>query len=294
MRIFIVDAFTKRPFSGNPAGVVLLGAGQPFPSEPFMQGLASELRHSETVFVRPLLERHFHLRYFTAVEEVPLCGHATIAAFTALRHAWMLSLGGCQAQTAAGQLDLDVEGDTVWMDMARPRKLHQFEKPHTTELLEACGLSKSDADPHLPAVIVDAGLPDILLAVKNSEALEDARMDSTRMTALSQRYGVVGFHLFTCDSAGHTARCRNFAPILGIEEESATGTANAALTYHLHLEGRIPLEKESVFLQGESMGKPSEVRSRIHGSAGALKIRIGGAGAMVLESTLLFQQSRIR
>lgn len=293
MRIFIVDAFTHRPFSGNPAGVVLLDAGQPFPSESFMRGLASELRHSETVFVRPLSDRRFHLRYFTAVEEVPLCGHATIAAFTALRDARSLALGGCKAQTAAGLLDLDVEGDAVWMDMATPRKLHQFERSETTELLEVCGLSEADADPHLSAVIVDAGLPDILLAVKDSEALERARIDSTRMTDLSRRYGVVGFHLFTCASGGHTARCRNFAPLLGIEEESATGTANAALTYHLHLEGRIPVEKESAFLQGESMGKPSEVRSRIHGSPRALKIRIGGAGAMVLESTLLFPPHQI-
>ena len=76
MQLFIVDAFTAEPFHGNPAGVVLLSMQEPPPPVRFMQQLAAELRHSETVFVQPTGPRDFTLRYFTPAEEAALCGHA--------------------------------------------------------------------------------------------------------------------------------------------------------------------------------------------------------------------------
>ena len=78
MRYYIVDAFTDRPFGGNPAGVVLLGE-EAFPDESLMIKVAAELRYSETAFVQRLSATEYHLRYFTPKAEVELCGHATIA-----------------------------------------------------------------------------------------------------------------------------------------------------------------------------------------------------------------------
>ena len=86
MRYYIVDAFTDRPFGGNPAGVVLLGE-EAFPDESLMIKIAAELRFSETAFVRytqanKQSDNHAftaHVRYFTPKAEVELCGHATIA-----------------------------------------------------------------------------------------------------------------------------------------------------------------------------------------------------------------------
>ena len=80
MRYFIVDAFTDRPFGGNPAGVVLL-EGDTFPSEEMMRRIAAELRYSETAFIRRHSAQEFTIRYFTPKAEVELCGHATIASF---------------------------------------------------------------------------------------------------------------------------------------------------------------------------------------------------------------------
>ncbi|WP_073256423.1 PhzF family phenazine biosynthesis protein [Cryptosporangium aurantiacum] len=81
MRIRIIDAFTDRPFAGNPAGVCLLGSGD-WPSELWMQEVAAELNLSETAFARPLGggEERWALRWFTPAVEVNLCGHATLAA----------------------------------------------------------------------------------------------------------------------------------------------------------------------------------------------------------------------
>ena len=65
MQLYVVDAFTTQRFSGNQAGVALLSPGEDFPAGEVMRALAGELKHSETVFVKPLEGGGFHLRYFT-------------------------------------------------------------------------------------------------------------------------------------------------------------------------------------------------------------------------------------
>jgi PhzF family phenazine biosynthesis protein len=83
MRMLVVDAFTDRPFAGNPAGVCLLERA----ADPgWMQRVAAEMKHSETAFVRPIEgpDADYELRWFTPVTEVALCGHATLASAHAL------------------------------------------------------------------------------------------------------------------------------------------------------------------------------------------------------------------
>ena len=110
MRLFIVDAFAKRRFAGNQAGVALLPAGEDFPEPGFMQALAAELRHSETAFVKRLGPDRFRLRYFTPEGEVDLCGHATIGTFSVLG-----AIGKLVAQSAEA-LGMKVIGYDPAMD----------------------------------------------------------------------------------------------------------------------------------------------------------------------------------
>jgi len=86
MRFLIVDAFSKRLFGGNPAGIVILPKGLDFPSDETMVKTAAELRYSETAFVSIMGDNEFRTRYFTPAAEVALCGHATVGAFCALAH----------------------------------------------------------------------------------------------------------------------------------------------------------------------------------------------------------------
>jgi PhzF family phenazine biosynthesis protein len=87
-RLFIVDAFAPKPFSGNPAGVLFLD-DDPFPSDSVLLRVAQEVNLAETAFFRRLPGKgHYHLRWFTPQNEINLCGHATLAsafvAFTCL------------------------------------------------------------------------------------------------------------------------------------------------------------------------------------------------------------------
>ena len=283
MELYVVDAFTTRRFSGNQAGVALL-AGD-FPAEEFMQALAGELKHSETAFVRQTGPGRFHIRYFTPAGEVDLCGHATIAAFTVLRERGVLAPGAAELTTRAGALEIEVEADAVWMDMAPPAEGRGFSQDEQAELYAAYGLSLDHRPAGLEAQAVSTGLCDILLPVDGPAALDGAVQDAQAVTRLSRRYGVVGVHMF-CRGAAAAARCRNFAPLYGIPEEAATGTSNGALTYYLYRRGLITPGAENRFVQGEAMGKPSEILTRLTDKDG-VRVRVGGRAVVTLSCRLM-------
>ena len=135
------------------------------------------------------------------------------------------------------------------------------------------------------AKVVSTGLADILLPV-TAQALDKAVQDRAEVLRLSEYYDVVGFHLF-CPDEKNTARCRNFAPRYDIDEEAATGTSNGALTWLLYEAGRIREEEENSFLQGEAMGKPSLIRSRLTMEEDKPRIRVGGPAVVNLKLELL-------
>ena len=103
--------------------------------------------------------------------------------------------------------------------------------------------------------------------------------------ALSKKYDVTGVHMF-CLGDDCTAYCSNYAPLYDIPEECATGTSNGALTYYLYLRGDVKPERENVFLQGEHMSRPSEIRSFLYEKDGAVTVRIGGSAVMSLDCEL--------
>ncbi len=288
MRFYVADAFTARPFSGNQAGVVPLGAG-PFPEEALMRALAGELKHSETAFVRRTGEQSFHIRYFTPAEEVDLCGHATVAAFTVLRQTGEIPAGRYALHTRSGDLEVSVEPEAVWMDMAPPEEGRTFSWEEQAELYAAYGLTLADRPEGLEPQAVSTGLLDILLPVRDITVLNRARQDEAEVCRLSERYGVVGVHMFCPKTEGlwEGACCRNFAPLYAIPEEAATGTSNGALTFYLYRRGLISPGRENSFLQGMAMGKPSEILSRLSEESGAVRVRIGGRAVLTLWGEVL-------
>ena len=276
MKYYIVDAFTRQCFGGNPAGVVLLG-DTPFPEDALMLQIAAELRYSETAFVRQLADKEFHLRYFTPKAEVNLCGHATIASFFLLHHEGLAS-GTCLCHTMAGDLSV-VADDHVMMQMATPRIVRTLD--HSEALYDALGVN--GYRPSLPVQIVSTGLPDFMIPLPDDATLQALTPDMDAITALTRQYEAVSFHVFAFAQDGHTAHVRDFAPLFGVPEESATGTANAALTYYLQQCGCLGPEAECTFVQGEAMGRPSVVATRIQKDG---TLFVGGTAAIVAQGAL--------
>ena len=276
MKYYIVDAFTDQPFGGNPAGVVLLDVNS-FPSETRMLQIAAELRYSETAFVRRDSEKEFTVRYFTPMAEVDLCGHATIASF-ALMHQVLGITGQCLCHAKAGDIHVEA-GPRVLMQMTPSEILKTIED--TEEVYRALGIC--DYTPTLPVMIVSTGLPDFMIQVGDVETLNRLPLDMNAISAVTEKHNAVSFHVFAFGIDDHTAHVRDFGPLYGVPEESATGTANASLTHYLQQNGCIPPTGDFSFLQGEAMGRPSVVATRLTPDG---TIYVGGTATVVAEGEL--------
>lgn len=276
MRYFVVDAFTDLPFGGNPAGVVLLDSDQ-FPEDKLMLQIAAELRYSETAFIRRHSEKEFTIRYFTPKAEVELCGHATIASFYLLNHEGLAS-GTCLCHTLAGDLRIEA-GERVMMQMAMPRIMATVEE--TEEIYKALGVS--NYQPTMSVQIAYSGLPDLMIPLPDVDTLQALKPDMEAITAITKKYDAVSFHVFAFANDGYTAHVRDFAPLYGVPEESATGTANAALTFYLQHNGCLGAEADGSFMQGEAMGRPSVVATQIRKDG---TIYVGGTAAIVAKGEL--------
>lgn len=268
MKYFTVDAFANEPFGGNPAGVVLLEKESNFPEDDTMRKISAEMRYSETAFVKQNGPSEFTVRYFTPAAEVELCGHATIASFSVLREEHIVQEGTtCINHTKAGDLEISV-GKKILMEMATPEIVGEIGDIGCLEKI----MNGKKAE-KLPVQIVSTGLPDIIFPVASVEELNALAPDMDALSIFSAEMKVVGVHAFALSNDGYTAHVRNFAPLYDIPEESATGTANAALTYYLYKQEIISADANCSFMQGESMQRPSIVETEINGGN---KVYVGG------------------
>ena len=333
MKLYIADAFTDKVFGGNPAGVVILDDVAGFPDAEAMRLTAAELRYSETAFIKRLSDGVFNIRYFTPADEVDLCGHATIASFHCLREAGLVKSGTAVLnKTLAGDLNIVVSSDSILMDMATPEFIDDIKDVSAMkELYEIMGIDYEANIPVLEAQcvanggdgsglkpeMISTGLPDIMMPVASREQLAAITPDFPALAELSKKYNVVGVHAFTLDGGKYrggsakggsdeiTAFCRNFAPLYDIDEEAATGTSNGALTYYLlrnqvvepdgagGASGTGSACADCLFIQGEAMERPSQIRSHITlsdavgaGGAGNVKIQVGGSAVILAEGEI--------
>lgn len=223
MRIRIVDAFTDRPFTGNPAGVLLLDAAG-FPEDRWMLQVAAELNLSETAFAHPLdgadADADWALRWFTPATEVGLCGHATLATAHVLRTTGAAPGGTVRFRTRAGVLPAVTHGDgTTTLDFpAAP--LTPAEPPDG--LAEALGAR--------PLTVLDTGpdCGDLLVEVAGEAEVRALRPDFAALARVSER-GVIATAAAAAPGGGYDFVSRGFFPAIGIDEDPVTGSAHTAL-----------------------------------------------------------------
>ena len=285
MKIFVCDAFSSKIFKGNQAGVVILEENENYPRETLMKNIAAELKHSETAFVKKIDNEKFKIRYFTPTEEVELCGHATISVFSVLRELKLISSSKNTAETLAGSLEIIVDKDFIWMDMASPKIKYIFNLDEIKEIYSAFNFDITQTPKNLIPKIVNTGLSDIIIPIENKEILDSFIMNKEKVIELSKKYKVIGAHLFALDKDKKvTAFCRNIAPLVGIDEECATGTSNGALTHYLKDYNIISTQDMNTFIQGETMGRASTILSRY--KEDGMTIQIGGNAVISFECKL--------
>lgn len=277
VEVYTLNAFAKGERGGNPAGVVLDAAALDAAE---MQLIAKEVGFSETAFMEKSTVADYRIRYFTPANEVDLCGHATIAAF-GLTHSLGMAEAGTSytIETKAGVLDVDISVDgLVYLSQALPQF---FERISAEEIAPSLEVDAEDLETGLPIQIVSTGLRDILIPIRSRTLLNKVQPDMDAITAISKKYDVVGYHLFTLDTPDDAAaECRNFAPLYDIPEESATGTSNGALLSYLYKYGQRTLREvqDVTFRQGYSMNCPSEIKAglRLSGDGEINQVRVGG------------------
>lgn len=272
-------AFPGGPGGGNPAGVVL---DPPDLDDAALTRIAVRLNPlSETAFVRPPRDGVHLVRYFAPGGEVPLCGHATAAAFAALALAGRL--GELPASVASrapggsvtGRVEREGDGVVVWMDMPVSERVGAAPDPDA--LADALGLPREVLASRPPAAIEDVGIRVAILPLADLAALDAMRPDFPRLKALGGPLGITVFYPFVYDHASARVRARSFAPAVDIDEDPATGTATASLGAYLAREGLVEESAELRVRQGEAMGRPSELRLRIeHRDRRPRRIRVGG------------------
>ena len=279
-----VDAFSAAGQGGNPAGVLVdaegLGTEQ-------MQAIAAAMGLSETAFVQPHAQADRAVRFFTPTAEVGLCGHATIASWHLLMEKGIVPPGSYRMWTQSGMQQIRCEADgRVAMSQNRP----QFGPVLDPEPVAAClGITASQLmDPsHLPVQVASTGLHKIFAPIRDLESLMGIQPDLDAIEALSRSVGAIGVYCYTLESRhGGIAQCRNFAPVVGIKEDSATGTSAAATGCLLYHHGAVDSTQagDLVFEQGYALGQPSEIQVRLE-VEGAEVVQVWVAGRATTRAT---------
>lgn len=284
MEYYVIDAFTESKFGGNPAGVVI----HDHLDETFMQKFAAEVRFSETAFVKKIHNELFEIKFFTPTNQVELCGHATIASFKALldnhdiedNHTYFM-------KTLAGTLPVEVNQSFIMMEQDKPKLGKIFEDYDVLSNLFNMDKNQIGSENfNLIPQAASTGLWDIMLPIKTKEALYALKPDFRAIAEYTQNNLVGGIHAFTLDTNEGIAESRNFCPLYGINEESATGTSTGALTYYLfknHVLNKF--YQDYSFLQGYSMDRPSNIITKLVDENNP-KIQVGGKAVILTKGKI--------
>ncbi|MCF7498246.1 PhzF family isomerase [Vibrio sp. L5-1] len=285
--IYVVDAFTSEPNTGNRAGVVL-DANQLTTQE--MQYIAAFTGYSETAFVlSPKDQSHdVYVRYFTPTNEVPICGHATIATHFLRASTGHLSDYPLIAKTGAGNLPVSISGSPkdilVKMTQGRVEFLPPFSQNQRNGLANALGISVSDFA-ELPIQIVSTGHSKVMVPMLSRKKLDGLTPDNEKLKALSDEIGCNGFFPFFLEGSKQKPITygRMFAPAIGINEDPVTGNANGPAGAYLVQHSLIECNSKACYwgYQGLAIGKPGRVLVSVEKTDTQLLVSIAGQAVLV-------------
>jgi trans-2,3-dihydro-3-hydroxyanthranilate isomerase len=260
----------------------------------------------------------FEVRFFTPKAEVDLCGHATIATFWLLTELGLinakeegpergLSFLGKEGheirvfqKTKAGVLPVDLflgedgEISRVMMGQNLPFVGFTLDEKEIDELERILGAPKfsiSDFCGPRPQA-VSTGLLDLIVPLSSRDVLFSMSPDMVSLADYCSKRGITSVHCFTMETIEPTStvHCRDFAPSVGIPEESATGTASGATAAYLVLNSLVRKDGPVIPVlceQGYIMGRPSSIYAEIDTDGNEIvSVRVGGAAVIVMEGIM--------
>jgi PhzF family phenazine biosynthesis protein len=288
--ILVYNAFTREPFAGNPAGVVLDASAL---DQRLMQHIARQLNLAETAFLAPAESREadVRLRWFTPAREVTLCGHATIAAFTAAAEQGVYPTDPGEertlhVETLSGILTIGIrreEHPRVSMQIPIPNfQPLQVDRDHFAELSGVPSASLAGE------WWVHRDLEYWYVPVQSRQALATLRLQPEGLAELDDQAAFTFFCFDTVDAASHW-HLRFFAPFHGVAEDIVTGSAQGPMgVLYQRLTGE---EKDGWWEytgeQGDILGRPGRVSVTVGREGGRLTdVRIAGGAVLMLKAEL--------
>jgi trans-2,3-dihydro-3-hydroxyanthranilate isomerase len=299
-----VDVFTDVPFGGNPLAVFPDAQGL---SSENMQKLAREMNLSETTFVLPPQDAtaDFKVRIFTPATELPFAGHPVVGTHWLLAHLGRVELREPTTQVrfelGVGVLPADLEVvkgrvERVVMTSDRPSFLSVLED--MGDLAAGLGLpTEAITETGLPVEVVSTGIPSLIVPVRSLSDVQ--RLDGSKLNVADLRracdpIGVGTVLVFTLETqrSEASAHVRMFAPMVGVPEDPATGSANGSFGAYLAHHRVLPVREgtnQYVVEQGIEMGRPSTLYLWIDTSGREItRVRVGGQVVPVAEGTVRF------
>ncbi len=321
-----VDAFTKEPFSGNPAMVVTEADEL---SDDIMQMVANEIYLSETTFIIKTgsKDSSFRFRFFTHSEEIDMSGHAVIAAcYTLINEGRILLDDGITkvfVETNIGSVPVNIyfrksEPSDKTADRNDPlagiaitgsntgilekilinqeiRRYRPSDIP-VSQIVDILGIDEREiANTGLPLEVVSTGIETLLLPVASKETILNMNPDLIRLNQLNKQFGIQSNHLFSLDTFSEDCitYSRDFIPSLGMWEDPASGTSSAALGSYLIRHG-ITSSGSMIMEQGNEKGNLARILVEKGSSDNAAtSIWIGGLAALSIKRDIVIEESAV-
>ena len=300
-RFIQVDVFTETPFCGNPLAVILDGHGL---TGDQMQAIAREMNLSETTFILPPTDAsaHVKVRIFTPQIELPFAGHPVVGTGYVLATEGLLPRPAesfaIRLELGVGVLPVDItcaDGAVaqVIMTQRAPQFLAELPLDDVGQLARGLGVEAQDLlSAGLPTQLVSTGLPQLVVPLRSLAAMRAITLELGVLHTICERYGTHSIYAFTCETVTPSAQVhsRLFAPLAGVLEDPATGSASGALGAYLVHHRVFGGEAEVIHLeneQGYEMGRPSRILIEVSRNGGTItRVRVGGQVVKVMDGTI--------
>lgn len=288
-KFIIADVFTEQQFGGNQLAVFTDGTDL---NTETMQNIAREMNYSETTFLLPAeAGGDFRVRIFTPGEELPFAGHPLVGSGYVIvaqkMKGWSEPLTTVKLETGVGEIVVKVatkDGKAGFTQMTQPLPVVKSTWTDIARLAKALAIEPTDIEAtNLPVELLFNGIPVLMIPVASLKAVEKIKVDTGALEAISLEASAKTVMAFTMETLApnSTAHCRVFAPVAGVIEDAATGSANGPLGFYLVTHKLVEAQATTMIIseQGYEMHRPSilNIEIDVEASTSAVTgVRVGG------------------